>query len=248
MKRTPANPPPTSATILKDDLNVDVRLQPKARKFYAGGPVELELILANNTPRQVHYLTGSTHGRPAFLRFSAELRAPDLKLCDPVAAASLQPDGIFARPSLDPGQVVKRTLVLNQFVNLEEARDAIAEGRSAKLVVRWQYFPGLSQTDGLTPAAEPAEGEFEVTLVRNDDHLRETIALLNSQLTNDSKDANFDSARKRDAAIVLISLRIHEVALILRGLADFPDFEIRSMAQQALREIENEPKRRNRCD
>jgi hypothetical protein len=206
----------------------------------------LELTVANKTPRRLHYLAGSAHGRPAYVRFSAELRASGLKLCDPAPDASLQPEGMFARPSLDPGQVVKRAIVLNQFVTLEDARAAIAEGQSVQLAVRWEYFPGVSQADD-RPSADPAHGEFEVTLVRNDERLREIIESLNSQLTHDAKGANADPAGRRDAAIALTSLRIPEVAPVLRGLADFPDFEIRSMAQHALREIENEPKRRTRC-
>ena len=247
VKKTTAPPPARSTAAPTKEVSAEVGLQPKAHEHYAGGPVELDLTVANRTPRRIHYLAGTAHGRPAFMKFSAELRASGLKLCDPDPNASMQPDGMFARLTLDPEQVVKRTIVLNQFVTLEGTRDAIAEGQSAQLTVRWQYFLG-SQTEDLPPATDPAEGELEVTLVRNDERMREIIQSLSSQLSKDSKDTNADPAERRDAAIALTSLRIPEVVPNLQALADFPDFEIRSMAQHALKEIANEPKRPTSCD
>lgn len=233
-----------SAVILeREGISVGVTFRVKGHKVYAGGPAELELSVTNKTPVQIFYLAGAAGVRPAYLKFSAELHPHGLKLRDPYPDTSLDPQGLFASLPLQPGQVDKQVIVLNQYVTLEDTREVILEGQSGCLNVRWQYFLAANRSQDHPPKSDPVEGEFQLTLLRNDARLWESIESIAGKLIKDANAIPIDSVGRRDAIVTLTSLRIPEVMPYLRQLVDFPDFEVRRMAQYALSEFEHESKR-----
>jgi hypothetical protein len=233
----------SSAVLERGGATIRVTFRLKNRELHAAGPMELESTVANETPARIFYLAGSVGMRPAYMKFSAELHPPGLVLRDPYPDTALEPKGLFASISLQPGQIDRGTVILNQFVTLEDTREAIPDGQCARLHVRWWYFIAASSTEEYPSKIEPVEGDFQVTLVRNDDKMRDCIDAIAAKLMNDSNAIPVDAVGRRDAIVKLTSLRIPEVIPHLRRLADFPDFEVRRMAQYALSELEHEPKR-----
>jgi hypothetical protein len=227
----------SAAVLERDGINLFITFRLKNHELYAAGPVELELTVTNKTPARILYLSGSVGIRPAYLKFLAELHPPGLVLRDPYPDTPLEPRGLFASISLQPGQIHRQTVVLNQFVTLEETRGAIPNGQSARLHVRWRHFISASCAEEYPSKSEPVEGVFEVILVQNDDKLRKSIDAIAAKLMNDSSAIPVDAVGRRDAIAKLTSLRIPEVIPHLRKLADFPDFEVRRMAQYALSEL-----------
>jgi len=222
------------------NVTVVVTVRPKPGQILAGGPIELDLWVTNRTPVQIFYLVGNAHARPAYLKFSAERTADRQRLRDPYPQTPLTPTGPIASIPLDPGQTDKRTILLNQYVALEDTRAAIAPGQRAPLRVHWDCFIAASRTpQSYLPDPEQVSGEFQVEVLRDDESLRRSIDALAAKLKNDSQAVPADAVGRRDVITALVSLRIPEVAPYLRQLLDFPDFEIRTMAQHALAESEH---------
>ena len=228
---------------MPENVTVAVTILPKQSEAQAGGPIELDLRVTNRTPATIFYLIGNARGRPAFLKFSAELQPDGGRFRDPYPEAPLEPDGPFASIPVEEGKTDIRTIVLNQYVALEDSRDRITPGASALLRVHWECFIAASRKPKpYLPKAEPVAGEFQVKLLRDDVRLLESVQALADQLTSDSSAVPRDAVGRRDAITALASLRIPEAAPYLNRLIEFPDFEVRSMARHALSELKIEPK------
>jgi hypothetical protein len=239
VNETPGDPQTESAGVLaRDGVNLGIAFNLTSRELYAAGPLVLELTVTNRARTPILYLTGTANIRPAYLRFSAELQPPGLVLRDPYPKTPLEPGGVFASISLQPGQSHRQTVVVNQFVTLEDTRGAIPNGQSARLQVRWQHFVAASTTEQYPSKPEAVDGSLQVTLVRDDEKLRATLDAVADTLLRDSGAAARDPVGRRDAIAKLASVRIPEVIPHLRKLADFPDFEVRRMAQFALSELQ----------
>ena len=228
--------PAPPAVLQTPEVTVAISVRPKQQDWIAGGPVELEIRFTNKTAARIYYLVGNAQGRPAYVKFSAELQPGSRRLNDPYPSTPLEPDGPFASIPIDPGQADERTVVLNQYVALEDARLALAPGAGAVLHVHWRWLVAVSrQPKPSLPKPRLVEGDFQIRLVRDDEALRQRVKALASRLTSDASAVPRDAVGRRDAITALTSLRIPETEPYLRQLLDFPDFEVRSLAQRAIR-------------
>ncbi len=207
--------------------------------FIAGGPVEMEVSMTNKTSAPAFHLAGETWGRPAYLKFSAQLDPPGLELRDPYPNAGLEPQGPVTTMELKPGQPLTRTVILNQYAALEDARATLAPGHSARLNIRWNcYIRAARKADQRPTAAAQIGGDLQASLTRNDESLRQAIESLAARLINDWNAVSSDPVGRRNAILTLASLRVPEVVPYLVRLTQFPELEVRRWSQHALSELQ----------
>lgn len=225
-----------------DGVKLRVACIPTGTECFAGGPVEVDLSLTNETAGPVFYPTANAGRRPAYLEFSADVMPPGATLRDPYPGTSVEPfEGPVATIECAPGQTDTRTIVLNQYLALEDTRALIDAGETSLLRVRWRcHVTAARRAQDQPPAPRVLEGECETTLIRHDSGLRKAIATLSDTLMKDPGTVPADPAARMRAITILSSLRIPEVVPYLRRLIDFPGYEVGRIARYALRELGHE--------
>ena len=226
----------------RDGMKLRVTCIATATECLAGGPVEVDLSLTNETAGPVFYPIGNAGARTAYLEFSADVTPPGATLRDPYPGTSVEPfEGPVATIECAPGQTDTRTIVLNQYLALEDTRALIDAGESALLDVRWRcHVTAARRAQDQPPAPQVLEGECQATLTRDDESLRQTIQSLADAVMSDAGVVSADPAARMRAITILSSLRIPEVIPHLRRLAGHVSYEVRRTAQTALRELGHE--------
>ena len=130
-------------------------------------------------------------------------------------------------------------MVVNQFLSLESTRAILSPGTKAPLRLDWQWQM-VSLGEALGEAGRPTDagwvgGQLELTVVRDDELLRKTIASLAERLEKDAEPIAKDPVGRREAILALSSLRVPEAVGPLRRLTSYPDLEVRMRAEEALR-------------
>jgi hypothetical protein len=206
---------------------LQVAFTPDAGPLLAGGPVYLDGVVSLLMGDPVGLLSSAARatGRSREYAFAAE--GPDgVPLRDPFSDA-VEIGGIETSRPLTMTAPVTEHLLVNQFLTLEDVRDAIPDGQTTELVVRCSR---LLRLEGLPE--DPATATAAVHLwIRRDDaalanYYREAAdAIMATQ--------QFDVAREQ-RLVELFSARSELATDALSSLIDHPDAYVAARARQAL--------------
>ncbi|MET0399945.1 MAG: hypothetical protein ABW277_24360, partial [Longimicrobiaceae bacterium] len=142
----------------------------------AGAPVEASLVFENLSDAPLFLAVGASRVtlRPDGLTMEAELRPESggpLALADPFSGA-VELGGPAGVVKVEPGTEWPQPLLLNEFVRLENARDALAPGGRGALRVRVRrplpLASGEAEAFRSDPGVPVADLAVEVALVRDD--------------------------------------------------------------------------------
>jgi hypothetical protein len=214
-----------------------------SQEALAGGLVEVNLVIKNIGNAEVYFAAGMSHDRPAYMSFNANLLGYDLSLKDPIENAALEPQGMFSTIKLKPGESYQRTVILNQFLTLEDILKVLEVGHSAWLLIQWKYVLAVGTTTecalslaGETPVLEET---LRINILRNDERLNTDIGQLAHSLKKDWNAVASHPVDRLQALISLTSLRIPAAVPYLKSLTDHPDPYIRQRVQYALEILSN---------
>ena len=229
----------SSAEWIRGGLKLEITCRLRDNVVPAAGPVVGAIQFTNKSSGLGYVLTSSFHDRPAYLKFAGELKQVHLSLRDPAGTTTSVPEGPIATIALSSGEVREVRVVVNQFLSLESTRAVLAPGSKAPLRLDWQWQM-VSFDQALGDAGPPTDagwvgGQLELTVVRDDDLLKKTIATLAERLEQDAEPIAKDPVGRREAILALTSLRVPEAIEPLRRLTSYPDLDVRMRAEQALR-------------
>ena len=233
----------SSASFNRHGLKLQVSCAPQQAEYVAGAPIEVEVTVSNRSSHPAFYVIGDAGPRVAYMEFSATLLPIGQKLRDPFPGTPLEPGGMTSSIQVAPGQSHVRSVLLNQYVALEDVRTMIAPGRSARLSVAWRCYMVVTRSfPEPLPDAVPLSGSFHTGLTRDDAALRQIVESLAGRLTNDWNLSSSDPVGRRQSLAALTSLRIPETIPYLKALLEHPDAEVRYGAEQALHELQHDAK------
>jgi hypothetical protein len=135
-----------------DSVRLELSFQ-QLEPALAGGPLEVLEAIANRGDRAVSVPVGSDRmrRRPAFLSVSATTDPPELRLFDPWSSIPNR-GGIAGRTEVQPGDVVERFVLVNDFLNLEDLLRVGQEGD--QLGLQLLFVRGLVSTEFSAPSVE----------------------------------------------------------------------------------------------
>jgi hypothetical protein len=213
-----------------------VGLRTNDTEALAGGPLPVDLVVEVGAGAPIYVAVGgdSAAGRPAFVSFSATLRGKDVAIDDPAAGVYI--GGPVSAIEVAPGAPLVQRLLLNDYLRLERALDALAPGERGLLEIgcRRQLMLGAEARQALAPqgGATLVQQRLLVALRRDDAALAGLIERLAKALRDEW---NVYAASRQAASLAqLVALRLPAAAGALRSLEQHPDPVVRAAVQRAL--------------
>ena len=216
-----------------------------AGAFLAGGPLELEFVVECRGTVPIHVLGGMerTTLRPALYSFRGQLEGSAVALDDPHPGA-----GLLGGPSgtsvVEPGEILRVPLLLNEFLLLERIRAQLPPGGAGVLRVHGErpLPPATSRPAAfsLGPDAPVVASDLRLAVRRDDEALERLIDSLRRAIEADV--TNAVSAERRRAIDQLATLGGETAQRALEGLRGHPDPWLRTrLASAAARPIDPGP-------
>jgi len=220
-----------------DGVPVRAGFRVSTQDVLAGGPLEVDFVVANSGDTPV-YLTVSADRsrlRPDQFTLTAGLVEPNREFGDPMADA-VYLGGPSTVVSVQPSGTYTQSLLVNQFVSLEQVPDALAASGSeaGMLWLRCQRQLRISASEDRVRAAQPmsVEGTLSLPLRTDQAALDAQIAALADQLRSDTEPTG---AGDREARVTeLIALRSPAALGQLESLRNHPDATVRFLVEGAL--------------
>lgn len=225
------DPITASVTVTGAGRSVEVTWAVAGGRLLAGGPLFLEVTIAlrDGAPGRLIASSARSTGRSREYSFSGTALDGRTTLRDPYADA-LEFGGVQTAQDLRADtQVVQRVLV-NQFLTLEDARTAVADGDAVDLLLRAHREVRFEDGPADHGPGRDATADLRLTLHRDDAALaafyrRAAEAVLGA--------AQADPAREQ-RVLELCTARNQVAAPALTALARHPDPTVADRARRAL--------------
>jgi len=222
-----------------NDIKVRAGLRIINSEVYAGGPILIEFSIENRgqTPYYLAFGGDRVKLRPTYFDFSASLEGADMKLVDP-AAGTPELGGIGGTTEVKPGEPYYQTIILNQFLSLEEVRKVLKEGEAGVLQIRCKRALAIATTSmqalQMVTDIPVVEEVLRVKVSRNDAALNTLMTQLADELKNDWASTPTSPVNQERAITQLTALRIPVAVPYLQSLVEHPDPGIQMRVQRAL--------------
>ena len=204
----------------------------------AGGILAAEFFVNNHGPAPFYLALAMdrTRLRPEYISFSARLETTAIVFSDPLSQVEVS-GGPATTIVIQPGDSFSQPLIVNEFLDLEQARRSLVNGEKQALFLACQRQLPLAQVATQAFQFDQHAPLVEVTLVlnieRDDTALELTIQQLADKLHSDWVAAPV-SAEREQAAMRLIALRTPLILPLLRELSQHPDPAVRRHVQRGL--------------
>ena len=220
-----------------DGVPVRAGFRAETQDVVAGGPLEVSFVVANSGTAPV-YLTVSADRsrlRADLFAFSAGLDGSDSQLSDPLADA-VYLGGPSTVVSVQPNSSYIQTVLLNQYLTLEEIPHALAASGSdaGMLWLHCQRQLSISTAQDRVRTVTPVSVDETLRLpVRTDQAALDGLAAsLADQVRSDTQPTG---AGNREALVTkLIALRSDTARAQLETLRDHPDPTVQALVRGAL--------------
>lgn len=242
MNQTPTPPGlklKASSTFETQDLQVRAGFHTHDFEVIAGGPLEVEFLVENTGRLPLNLAVGGDRAqlRPSFFSFQATVDETEVDLQDPSAAPNL--GGPATVIEVKTNAPYRQTVLVNEFVTLENIRTALKPGEVKVLRIRCQRPIPLAvdkQQAFQTGANAQMVNVVLVVHVRRDDTALEALM---AHLTAEIRaDWTITASAKREQAISqLVALRDRATIPYLKTLIEHPDPAVRMRVQRALTTI-----------
>ena len=203
----------------------------EAEPLLAGGPVEVEFFIDNAGARALHLFVNGDRARQRPGSFSFVATMAGVTLPDPYKDVAWE-GGPATVVTVEPTKVYRQTLVVNQFVRLENSLDLLEPGASGQLVVACRRPLPLTADHqaSLTPAGDAplVEVRLEFELRRDDAQLSALVDKLVDEVRHGPREY-----RERPLAL-LLTLRAPVAIVRWRALMDHADPVVGQRVRQAL--------------
>ena len=209
--------------------------------YLAGGPIELEYVIECLGTVAIHVLGGMERStlRPSLYSFRGELEGSAVALDDPQAGAVLL-GGPSGTSVVEPGEILRVPLLLNEFLLLERIIPALPPGGEGVLRVHGERPLPLAtsrpQAFSVGPDAAVVASDLRLTVRRDDEALERLVDSLRRTIEADAESAV--SPERQRAIDQLATVGTEAARRALEGLRGHPDpwVEMR-LASTAVRPI-----------
>jgi hypothetical protein len=198
----------------------------REEEVLAGGPLRVEFFVESDASTPLYLAVGTDRARlrPADFFFSATTDKREINLKDP-AAGIADLGGLGSVVEIKRGAPHRQTILVNEFLGLEDLAVALRPGEVDRLQLRCQRSLQLAASIEEESKVDWQRQVVSVTLAigvkRDDVSLKSLIAGLAARL-NANRDATV-SAERELAVAELVALRSPLALPYLRSLSDHPD-------------------------